>query len=195
MHVHTYHMYMMYKGPFQSRLVVQRQLSSPGGGGEGWRRLWREQHTPWDLGQPTPALCYALEKHLPHRTGYDNDCKRILVPGCGSGWDLSVLRARFPVTSAQLVALDVSDVAIHRSQSQCPTAVVRCEDFFQHLGSYDLVFINPSRSIDHCTLADLRRHLLLCHPSHEATFMGPQDGGADGAGRPLALHPLSHSWG
>lgn len=43
----------------------------------GWEKCWEQGLTPWDLGQPTPALL-----HL-HRTG-SLPKGRTLVPGCGS---------------------------------------------------------------------------------------------------------------
>lgn len=106
--------------------------------GEGWRRLWREQTTPWDLGGPTPALLHALELGAVKETNPTS----ILVPGCGSGWDLPVLQARFP--RARIVGLEISDIAADAAREQCPSADVHVEDFFEHHGRYDLVLLSPT---------------------------------------------------
>ena len=53
----------------------------------GWDELWQNNVTPWDINMPTPALeaellTTKLENHDKNQT------YKILVPGCGSGFDL-----------------------------------------------------------------------------------------------------------
>ena len=46
---------------------------------DGWSRCWEEGVTPWDLGQPTPAVVeLAKSGTLP------GDAATVLVPGCGT---------------------------------------------------------------------------------------------------------------
>jgi len=50
-------------------------------GADGWRRCWEEGVTPWDLGQPTPAVVDLVNSGtLP---GGDR-ATTVLVPGCGA---------------------------------------------------------------------------------------------------------------
>jgi methyl halide transferase len=51
-----------------------------------WNSLWQDKIIPWDIGQPTPALFSELETY--HHDLHDSNVFRILVPGCGAGYDL-----------------------------------------------------------------------------------------------------------
>jgi methyl halide transferase len=66
--------------------------------GSRWHDLWEDKYTPWDRGQPSPALIDLLEE----RKDLVGECwtvdpalgkrrKRALVPGCGRGYDVLVL--------------------------------------------------------------------------------------------------------
>jgi methyl halide transferase len=63
---------------------------------EKWNSLWKENVIPWDLGSPTPALVSELEQYysdlpMPSKIDEETYTIRVLVPGCGSGYDLVTL--------------------------------------------------------------------------------------------------------
>jgi methyl halide transferase len=68
--------------------------------GSRWMRLWDENVTPWDRGQPSPALIDLLQdkKDLVGQSWVVDPAKgkrrkRALVPGCGRGYDVLLLSA------------------------------------------------------------------------------------------------------
>ena len=61
-----------------------------------WDSMWKDGLTPWDLGQPTPALRSELESLRWNRSTTSERSRnkqtfRTLVPGCGAGYDLITL--------------------------------------------------------------------------------------------------------
>ena len=65
-----------------------------------WKQAWEEKRTPWDAGAPSPTLIRLLrEDRIPSGA--------ILVPGCGTGYDLAVLARE----DRRVVGLDLSPVA------------------------------------------------------------------------------------
>jgi SAM-dependent methyltransferase len=78
-----------------------------------WEQRFAEGNTPWDRGESSPQL----EKWI--RSGLLKPC-RILVPGCGSGYEVVELAlAGFEVTG-----LDYSDRAIARAHDNLKDAGV-----------------------------------------------------------------------
>ncbi len=76
-----------------------------------WEQRFAEGHTPWDRGAPNPQLTAWLQG------GALAPC-RILVPGCGSGYEVVELARRgFDVT-----ALDYAPVAIARTRERLAAA-------------------------------------------------------------------------
>ncbi|XP_039825417.1 probable thiol methyltransferase 2 isoform X5 [Panicum virgatum] len=74
---------------------------------DGWSRCWEEGVTPWDLGQPTPAVVeLAKSGTLP------GDAATVLVPGCGTGYDVVALSGpgRF------VVGLDICESAVAKAK-------------------------------------------------------------------------------
>ena len=65
-----------------------------------WEQLYREGETPWEKGAPHPALIRWLNENP--LSG------RVLVPGCGFGYDVRALAA----TGAEVVGLDMAPFAI-----------------------------------------------------------------------------------
>jgi len=78
---------------------------------EFWEQRFREGNTPWDRGSVNPQLgAWLQSKAL-------EPC-RILVPGCGSGYELVALAAAgFDVTG-----LDYAPVALQRSRASLQAA-------------------------------------------------------------------------
>tara|TARA_R110002096_G_scaffold173997_2_gene349550 strand:- start:2867 stop:3484 length:618 start_codon:yes stop_codon:yes gene_type:complete len=119
-----------------------------------WEKLYVEGMTPWEKGEPAPALLQFLaETPL---TG------RILVPGCGLGHDVRAIAAASP--NAEVIGLDVSPSALAQA-TKIPK--VREEsyllgDLFQlppeMIGSFDWIWehtcfcaIAPSRRDEYVT--------------------------------------------
>ena len=65
-----------------------------------WEQLYREGETPWEKGAPHPALIRWLNENP--LSG------RVLVPGCGFGYDVRALAA----TGAEVLGLDMAPFAI-----------------------------------------------------------------------------------
>ena len=97
----------------------QHFTSSEGGAStnDRWAELWNEGFTPWDQGQPHPALEDTLQtrKDLIGESVFVHDPvlgrqrrKRALVPGCGTGYDVLLL-ASFGYDA---VGLEVSAEAV-----------------------------------------------------------------------------------
>ena len=78
---------------------------------EFWVERFQDGNTPWDRGEANPQLAAWLT------AGALKPC-RILVPGCGSGYEVAALaKAGFDVT-----ALDYAPVAIERTRQQLDAA-------------------------------------------------------------------------
>jgi SAM-dependent methyltransferase len=70
-----------------------------------WNALFGEKRTPWDAGS-TPV---ELERYLDET----NERGRVLIPGCGSGYEVRA----FAEKGWQVLALDFSTVAVERARS------------------------------------------------------------------------------
>ncbi|RMG17721.1 MAG: methyltransferase domain-containing protein [Deltaproteobacteria bacterium] len=101
-----------------------------------WEARWQAGQTPWDLGGSPPVL-EARAESLPGG--------RVLVPGCGAGWDVLTL-AR---PDREVVGLDLSPTARRlferiRAERGIPPERARVEtgDFFsfEPEAPFDLVF-------------------------------------------------------
>ncbi|XP_048550780.1 probable thiocyanate methyltransferase 2 [Triticum urartu] len=91
-------------------VVRVRQLIDGTESSDGWTRCWEEGLTPWDLGEPTPAVVELVKSGtLP---GGGGTTATVLVPGCGGGYDAVALSGagRF------VVGLDVCDAAIQKAR-------------------------------------------------------------------------------
>jgi SAM-dependent methyltransferase len=100
-----------------------------------WQEAWRVGRTPWDAGQSPPALRNLLAREVV-------PAGRILVPGCGTGYDLATL-AR---ADREVIGIDVSDKArdaFEKAHGDLP-GTVRYEvtDFFTYEteDSFDFVW-------------------------------------------------------
>ncbi|KAI9159305.1 hypothetical protein H9P43_008645 [Blastocladiella emersonii ATCC 22665] len=109
-------------------------------GKEFWDSKWQASNTPWDHGTPAPALVALLAAgRIP--TG------RVLVPGCGGGYDVLAL------ASADRVAygVDISPTAVaacleKHAGSIPPTARFVCADFFAFT-EHDLDASQPADAV------------------------------------------------
>ncbi|KAF8869993.1 S-adenosyl-L-methionine-dependent methyltransferase [Infundibulicybe gibba] len=96
-----------------------------------WDQAWRENVTPWDIGQCQPPLREVVESGevpFPHQG-------RALVPGCGKAYDVIYLANAL---SLDTLGIDVSHTAVECAYSiltgpDAPTAgkvTVQAQDFF-----------------------------------------------------------------
>ncbi|XP_066364547.1 probable thiol methyltransferase 2 isoform X2 [Miscanthus floridulus] len=92
---------------------------------DGWRRCWEEGVTPWDLGQPTPAVVDLVNSGTLPGGDHDGRATTVLVPGCGAGHDVVALSGagRF------VVGLDISEAAIHKARQRAAAADGNSFDF------------------------------------------------------------------
>ncbi len=99
---------------------------------EFWEQRFAEGNTPWDRGAANPQLGAWLA------AGTLNPC-RILVPGCGSGYELGALaQAGFDVTG-----LDYAPLAVMRARKLLATAKAEAE-----LIEADALTWRPQRAFD-----------------------------------------------
>ncbi|ODM16656.1 hypothetical protein SI65_08163 [Aspergillus cristatus] len=85
---------------FTADIYIYISLSlhrAPEAHGAGWSKIWDAGKSDlWDRGQASPALVDIVEKHqrpgeLFHPFAADGRRKRVLVPGCGRGYDVVML--------------------------------------------------------------------------------------------------------
>ncbi|RMY49529.1 hypothetical protein D0863_15118 [Hortaea werneckii] len=91
----------------------------------GWNAMWEQNVTPWDRGEPSPALVDTLQYKLPqieasssqdtssNKTHHQTTRrKKALVPGCGRGYDVLLLASY----GYDAFGLDTSTLAIQGAQ-------------------------------------------------------------------------------
>ena len=123
-----------------------------------WESLWKDQTTPWDLGEPTRVLQDEMDTFYRAQLLGDDDESTFrhkkqcaLIPGCGSGYDLATVASFYDslvaagfLDEACVIGLDLSatslDVAQHvMEMNPCPvqssTAITLVQgDFFDSSG-------------------------------------------------------------
>jgi SAM-dependent methyltransferase len=99
---------------------------------EFWEKRFRENFTPWDAGG-VPLALEAFLKTEPRG-------RRVLVPGCGSGYEVRA----FAEGGHEVLAVDFAPAAVERAQKILGTLSehVRLADFFESdFGApFDLVY-------------------------------------------------------
>ena len=73
--------------------------------------MWQEMRIGWDKGKSSPALIKLLETDIIPTTG------NVLVPGCGSGYDVFLFASRGP--SVRAFGLDISTNACAHANKVC----------------------------------------------------------------------------
>lgn len=88
---------------------------------EFWEDRYRANRTPWDLG----GVPSALEEFLTVQPA-----GRVLVPGCGSGWEIRA----FEKHGWEVAAIDLAPAAVERSRAIAnnPSTRIHLGDFFLH---------------------------------------------------------------
>jgi SAM-dependent methyltransferase len=106
-------------------------LASDSSRPEFWDERYRGGTTPWDAGAVPPRLARWLAAQ---QAG-----QRVLVPGCGSGYEVRLLAER----GDEVLGIDISDAAIERARHLLGKLAsrVRKADFFQlDEAPFDLVY-------------------------------------------------------
>jgi SAM-dependent methyltransferase len=97
---------------------------------EFWDTRFRDGVTPWDAGGVPPQLAVWVEKKSP---------KRVLVPGCGTGYEVRLFAER----GHDVLAIDFSDAAVEAARQELGSfsGLVKKADFFRLKESpFDLVY-------------------------------------------------------
>jgi SAM-dependent methyltransferase len=102
-------------------------LSSDSSRPDFWDTRYRDGVTPWDAGRVPPKLVEWLGSQPPGR--------RVLVPGCGSGYEVRAFAER----GDEVLGIDFSDAALERARKLA--LPVRKADFFAlSEAPFDLVY-------------------------------------------------------
>lgn len=99
---------------------------------EYWSKRYQQGQTGWDLGMPSPPI----QQYVDQLTDKD---LRILIPGCGSGYEGEYL---FKKGFKNVHLLDFSAdplVAFKNRVPDFPEKQLHVGDFFEHQGHYDLI--------------------------------------------------------
>lgn len=98
-----------------------------------WESCYREKTTPWDRGGPSPPLRELFERFAP--------AGRVLVPGCGRGYDVALIAAH----GGNVTGLDIAETAVREAAEVHPhlaSAFVHGDLFrlpAELLGAFDFV--------------------------------------------------------
>jgi SAM-dependent methyltransferase len=99
---------------------------------EFWEKRFRENFTPWDAGRVPEALAHFLRA--------ETRALRVLIPGCGSGYEVRA----FAEAGHDVIAIDFAPAAVERAQRTLGPLSdrVRLADFFEFdFGApFDLIY-------------------------------------------------------
>ncbi len=99
-----------------------------------WNNRYLQEQTGWDTSSITPPLKAYIDQ-------LTNKHIRILIPGCGNGYEAAYLQAQgFTAVSV----IDIAAVPCERLRKSLagnpgPAPTVIHGDFFEHAGQYDLI--------------------------------------------------------
>jgi SAM-dependent methyltransferase len=102
---------------------------------EFWQQRFEKQETGWDRGSPSPQLLAWLD-------GTELQPCRIVVPGCGSGWEVAELARRgFDVTAIDYTAAAVAKTQLLLAGKGLKAAVIQADVLsFQPVQPFDAVY-------------------------------------------------------
>lgn len=97
-----------------------------------WNNRYETAETGWDLKNISPPLKAYIDQ-------LTNKNLRILIPGCGSGYEAEYLLKQgfYDVTVIDFAPLAVEKMKSYMSEYQ--TIKIVCADFFTHTDKYDLI--------------------------------------------------------
>ncbi|HEY6239334.1 MAG TPA: methyltransferase domain-containing protein [Burkholderiales bacterium] len=126
---------------------------------EFWEKRFRENFTPWDAGG-VPAALRAFLKSEPRG-------QRVLIPGCGSGYEIRA----FVEAGHDVIAVDFAPAAVERAQRILGSLSdrVRLADFFESDFEvpFDLVY-------ERAFLCSLPRPLRPRYARRAVELLGPR---------------------
>lgn len=100
---------------------------------EYWEKRWEAGETGWDIGYASPPITNYIDS-------LENKDLQILIPGCGNAYEGAYLHENgFQNT----YLLDISESALKSVSERfpkIPKGNLLQKDFFEHEGSYDLIF-------------------------------------------------------
>ncbi|CAI5523644.1 unnamed protein product [Closterium sp. Naga37s-1] len=80
----------------------------------GWDKAWQASTTPWDLGGVTPAVAALVAAQEGSPLHLPPSIRRVLVPGCSTGYDVEVLAS----DGREATALDISPAAVVHAEKR-----------------------------------------------------------------------------
>lgn len=101
-----------------------------------WETLWQDNITPWDLGQATPLLSDELEKGLLSNHLSSIQKYRVLVPGCGTGYDLYTIAKHISSCIDTVPKLDSSFVVVGLDISS--TSLQKADETIREMMDHDI---------------------------------------------------------
>jgi SAM-dependent methyltransferase len=99
---------------------------------EFWSARWENNETQWDAGSPTTPLAEYI-------TSLEDHSLRILIPGCGSGYEAELLWLR---GFRNVFVIDIVEKPLARFRERnpdFPAEQLICGDFFALDSAFDLV--------------------------------------------------------
>lgn len=118
-----------------------------------WNDLYATGHTRWDIGTPSPPLTAYIDQLRDKNL-------RILIPGAGNGHEVRYLLEQ---GFTRVTVVDIAAIPIERlktaTQAHGAAVSVVQQDFFHHLGAYDLIL----EQTFFCTLEPAYRKAYACH--------------------------------
>lgn len=115
---------------------------------EFWQSKFESRQTPWDRGEASPRLSTWLAAgELGHEA-------RVVVPGCGAGWEVAELAA----AGLRVIGLDYAEAAVERTR-----ALLAQRGLAAQVEAVDVLQWQPSEPLD-----AVYEQTCLCalHPDH-----------------------------
>jgi SAM-dependent methyltransferase len=97
-----------------------------------WNHRWKSGLTGWDIGYASPPL-------VEYMSQYEDKSVSILIPGCGNSYEAENLLSK---SFNDITLIDISEELTNRLRERfkkTPQVKVIYEDFFNHVGQYDLI--------------------------------------------------------
>lgn len=97
-----------------------------------WNHRWKSGLTGWDIGYASPPL-------VEYMSQYEDKSVSTLIPGCGNSYEAENLLSK---GFDDITLIDISEELTNRLRERfkkAPQIKVIYEDFFNHVGQYDLI--------------------------------------------------------
>lgn len=99
---------------------------------EFWSDRYKNDQTGWDLGQVSPPIQHYVDQ-------LNNKDMKILIPGCGSGYEGEYL-FRHGFKNVHLLDFAAAPLVAFKTRlPEFPETQLHVGDFFKHQGEYDLI--------------------------------------------------------